>query len=72
MTRLDLSIPPLIHQPGPDDTAALIRGWLDGLPKLSQAEFAAAVITRLKRINQTVLEPGIRHAVMSAFAAESA
>ncbi|BCO32228.1 hypothetical protein TspCOW1_23310 [Thiohalobacter sp. COW1] len=72
MTRLDLSIPPLIHQPGPDDTVTAIQSWLDSLPKLNQAEFADALVTRLKRINQTVIEPGIRHALMSAFAAESA
>lgn len=69
--RLDLSIPPLIHQPGADDTPEAVRRWLDGLPKLNQSEFAEAVVTRLRRANQTVLEAPVRHALMTAFATES-
>ncbi|RRQ21792.1 hypothetical protein [Thiohalobacter thiocyanaticus] len=71
MTQLDLSIPPLIHQADADDAPAVIQRWLDGLPKLNQAEFAEAVVGRLKRINQTVLEAPARHVVMAAFASEA-
>lgn len=71
MTPLDLEIPPLIHQAGDADTPEALRAWLDSLPKLNQIEFSQAVIERLQRLNQTVLEPAVRHPLMQAFSQEA-
>lgn len=68
MTPLELSVPPVSPAPlGDLFKPQIIRRWLDGLPKVSEAQTFDAVFAKLHEANRITLPPAQRFQLAECF-----